>query len=79
MCWGREPHGTHVGPGCVGVCLGGRLAAWPGKGLAGYLDVHLVVSRPVDGSIEPKAHHKDALADREPAEGTACQMDSVRA
>lgn len=28
-----------------------------------YLDVHLVVSRPVDGSIEPKAHHEDALVD----------------
>lgn len=49
------------------------------EGAGSYLDVHLVVSRPVDGSIEPKAHHKDALADREPAEGTACQMDSVRA
>lgn len=50
--------------------------AWPGparKGLAAYLDVHLVVSRPVDGPVEPEAHHKDALADREPAGGTQWQ------
>lgn len=43
------------------------------KGLAAYLDVHLVVSRPVDGPVEPEAHHKDALADREPAGGTQWQ------
>lgn len=82
LLW-RSSCGCH----CM-VCKGWdgiRLWVWPGgmlaarlrpsrKGLVTYLDVHLVVGRTMNGSIEPKAHHKDTLVDREPAEGIEWQM-----
>ena len=65
----------YAGDGTAPGCGCGQEAGWlhgqgpSRKGLVTYLDVHLVVSRPVNRSIEPKTHHKNALVDREPAEG----------
>jgi hypothetical protein len=45
---------------------GGRTGVgmvWAWVELVAYLDVHLVVSGSVNGSIEPKAYHEDALVD----------------
>ena len=72
--------GGHSGGGRAWVGQG-MVWGWarPGDGTwiwrrgqgGGYLDVHLVIRGSVDGAVQSKANHEDALVDREP-NGQTC-------